>query len=707
MNVKPMNVKPFMNGIVKTCILFTLSVFLTFSSKAQNCLVSSLSINTGEAITSPPTMLSSGQPEPSWRVSTTSSLYGPLSNANPLVVTPHSQWGTNGAAWISISQTTANGITCTTDEVLVFTREFRICEEGTLEFDMNILADNYVASVSLLDNTQTPIQVMMVGTANQNMANMTTGYNVNNTYTLQQGTYFIEIQMANFGIVGQPNPVGIAVSGTISEVSANNSIVNDLHPDCQEFECGSSDCSDICYWRVEGNNILNGNNIFGTRSPDHVRIHTSNTQRGIFTSNGLLGWNTSTPSALLHVDCAGNNPEDGSNGSDVRFENLEPGSGSILAIDDNTGYVYNTGIPTGTSSVDWHVGGNTATTTDYIGTNNDIDFRFYTNGLERMRIKNQGADFDAGFVAIHTTAPTARLHVNCNDGNDPSNPGLFNNSDIRFENLEMGTGSILSIDPAGYVYNTGVDISTLGGNDWSLNGNNANPGEYLGTNNDEDLRLYTRGTQKMMIKGVGTAPAEEGFIGMNTSFPTARLHVDCIGGNGMNGNGNWLSDVRFENLEDGEGEYLVIDGAGYVYRTRTSPDGGESQELFKLYEEEKEKNQQLEARLNVLEARLAALENPSSADNQLNSKKVGNTLYQNAPNPFGDETVIKYHINVMEHSADIVIYDLNGREIAKYNVGKGEGSIVVKSNKLVPGMYLYSLVVDGQAEETKRMVFTK
>lgn len=105
--------------------------------------------------------------------------------------------------------------------------------------------------------------------------------------------------------------------------------------------CGSP-CSDTCYWKVSGNNIINGNNIFGTLTQDDVRIKTSNDDQGIFTRDGLLGWNTMKPTAWLHVDCINHNEGDR---SDIRFENLEPfDQGTILIIRED-GYVFDSRIP--------------------------------------------------------------------------------------------------------------------------------------------------------------------------------------------------------------------------------------------------------------------------------------------------------------------------------------------------------------------------
>ncbi len=37
----------------------------------------------------------------------------------------------------------------------------------------------------------------------------------------------------------------------------------------------------------------------------------------------------------------------------------------------------------------------------------------------------------------------------------------------------------------------------------------------------------------------------------------------------------------------------------------------------------------------------------------------------------------------------------------------GHGSVEVSASSLLPGMYLYTLVVDGQIIDTKRMILTE
>jgi hypothetical protein len=80
-------------------------------------------------------------------------------------------------------------------------------------------------------------------------------------------------------------------------------------------------------------------------------------------------------------------------------------------------------------------------------------------------------------------------------------------------------------------------------------------------------------------------------------------------------------------------------------------------------------------------------------------------MNQNEPNPFGSETVIKYSLPQTVAKANLVIYDLTGKQITSFPIEqKGSSSITVTSEKLAAGIYIYSIVADGKVVDTKRMI---
>ena len=83
-------------------------------------------------------------------------------------------------------------------------------------------------------------------------------------------------------------------------------------------------------------------------------------------------------------------------------------------------------------------------------------------------------------------------------------------------------------------------------------------------------------------------------------------------------------------------------------------------------------------------------------------------LYQNAPNPFGQDTRIKYYLPQEVKTAYLCIYDLRGTQIKQILIAqRGEGSQLILGSELAAGMYLYALIVDGKEVDTKRMIIQK
>lgn len=83
-------------------------------------------------------------------------------------------------------------------------------------------------------------------------------------------------------------------------------------------------------------------------------------------------------------------------------------------------------------------------------------------------------------------------------------------------------------------------------------------------------------------------------------------------------------------------------------------------------------------------------------------------LYQNAPNPWSSETVIRYALPQGVAQAMIYIYDMQGAQLKSLPAqGRGESQVTLTARDLKAGMYLYALVADGQLIDSKQMILTK
>ena len=94
--------------------------------------------------------------------------------------------------------------------------------------------------------------------------------------------------------------------------------------------------------------------------------------------------------------------------------------------------------------------------------------------------------------------------------------------------------------------------------------------------------------------------------------------------------------------------------------------------------------------------------------NDVENADVKAVLYQNAPNPFSNETEIRYYIPNNAGQASLLIFDMQGTLKKQMQiVGKGNGSLIINASELPAGLYIYSLIVDNREIDNKRMILTK
>jgi hypothetical protein len=85
--------------------------------------------------------------------------------------------------------------------------------------------------------------------------------------------------------------------------------------------------------------------------------------------------------------------------------------------------------------------------------------------------------------------------------------------------------------------------------------------------------------------------------------------------------------------------------------------------------------------------------------------ETGFQMYQNEPNPFTGQTIVKYNLPATIHNAYMAIYDLTGKQITTLPItDRGSSSITLTSEKLAAGIYIYSIFADGKILDSKRMV---
>ncbi len=121
---------------------------------------------------------------------------------------------------------------------------------------------------------------------------------------------------------------------------------------------------------------------------------------------------------------------------------------------------------------------------------------------------------------------------------------------------------------------------------------------------------------------------------------------------------------------------------------------------------------ELSAENKILKQEIAALRSEMTTGAAKGDGALGTMapaqLFQNVPNPFDRETEIRYFLPENSGQAQLLVFDMNGRQLRSYDLREaGEGSVTIQGNDLEAGMYFYSLVANGEEISTKRMILTK
>ncbi len=125
--------------------------------------------------------------------------------------------------------------------------------------------------------------------------------------------------------------------------------------------------------------------------------------------------------------------------------------------------------------------------------------------------------------------------------------------------------------------------------------------------------------------------------------------------------------------------------------------------------------QEQTVRIDSLSAVIADLK---SAQNMLKGASINSTsdytannlatLNQNTPNPFSENTTINCFIPANSLNVELLVFDMQGTLVKTYNIpSRLQTSLTIKGAELRPGMYIYSLLIDGREIDSKRMILTK
>ncbi|MDR1592832.1 MAG: tail fiber domain-containing protein [Prevotellaceae bacterium] len=125
--------------------------------------------------------------------------------------------------------------------------------------------------------------------------------------------------------------------------------------------------------------------------------------------------------------------------------------------------------------------------------------------------------------------------------------------------------------------------------------------------------------------------------------------------------------------------------------------------LLKVVQQQQTSIEQLQKQLAVMpqQSNAPALTEPAG-------QYAPAELYQNAPNPFNENTEIGFYLPQTVSNALLCVYDMNGKQLSQTVIAeRGNAKFVINGKSYSAGMYLYSLIADNQVIDTKRMILTK
>jgi hypothetical protein len=161
-------------------------------------------------------------------------------------------------------------------------------------------------------------------------------------------------------------------------------------------------------------------------------------------------------------------------------------------------------------------------------------------------------------------------------------------------------------------------------------------------------------------------------------------------------------------LDEGDIAVIAIKAIQELYQ--------QDEERFEVQQGEiaalQRENQQLEQQLEQLETLVYKLLNEQEGNQPGNSYVLpleqNPQLDQNHPNPFSQNTIVTYFVPENVRVAFLQVSSVDGKILGKVRINEtGTGNVTIKAHTYPAGTYLYSLILDGQVVETKRMVLTR
>ncbi|KPH14747.1 tail fiber domain-containing protein [Chryseobacterium sp. ERMR1:04] len=358
-----------------------------------------------------------------------------------------------------------------------------------------------------------------------------------------------------------------------------------------------------------------------------------------------------------------------------------------LSMNANTSGSYNTAA--GAYSLNRNVSGNYNAAFGYQALLGTTSVNNTAIGFRSLYLNTTGTDNSAnGFAALYTNA-TGTFNTGLGSGADVASNALTNATAIgagavvnTSNKVRIGNATVTVVEgPVAYTFSDGRFK------------NNVKEEDVKGLSFINQLRpvVYNLDTKKITEFWSKNLSEEARAISMNQNFTSANIirHSGFIAQEVAEAAKK--ANYNFNGIHTPENEN---DNYSIAYSEFVVP-------LVKGMQEQQKMIENLQQQINDLQKKLES--------KLTNNQSIGlvSSMEQNVPNPFSRETEIKYNIVGQFRSATIIIYDLSGKQIKAVPIKQsGASSVMITSDQLLAGLYMYSILVDGKLIDSKRMVVT-
>jgi hypothetical protein len=528
--------------------------------------------------------------------------------------------------------------------------------------------------------------------------------------------------------------------------------------------CGSSGCQrSICQWNTDGNLISPAaNNILGTMSNDEVRLITNSFQRGVISTNGDFGFGTATPTNRVHIR------SQWGNASGLRLEDMpntlpaitNPSSkvlsvdnlGNVILVDENGGGAgaADNGLSVSGSTVQLGESCNNPTGAAALSDDRAIPMNFH-NLVFKDPANAASSLYNRVGIGIDDCAPIAKLHVKKTSyAEEYENIGILSENvsnnfrgaaSIAVKGQTIGTNENNSVLSMGGFFEAKYDQYGYGVGGFTNSADQGYGGYFSAQGNSQAYGIYATSSL------TGGGPTYAGYfngevfstIGYITSDQRIKKNIqpmhhalDII--NQLQPKTYAFDQSKYPTLHlpgksvnygliAQELEQVLPTLVGSISVPEAEKDGKPSHmsnetlkvvnyvELIPILIQGMKEQQEA---ITLLKEKLVQLEAGNGQDKTTVQQNVelsdndGSELGQNIPNPFDHFTSIPFSIPATAQKASIRFHAVTGKLVRTIEItGRGKGQLKVDAGELSAGVYTYTLVVDNQVIDTKKMIVNR